>query len=344
MRIKAMKHNLDKMSIYKLKKFFSNILDRELKEYNLNVLIGYEVRFSKRICNFKILNNGKLKIELNLIFLYTSPSLLHYSLLGKVIYCCQFIVHFLYLLESVKWDLPKSYFDGLVYCNAIEICNERKTELYSPILLWNKKNNGLYNIRPIEIICAIKALEKITVSEQLTLNEQDRACINTLKENLLLYSNFPEIAYVHRKNPTYTIIDSIKKISKQVENCPDLADKFPILTLISIKTVKKLTIKEFFFRCAKSENNFMAGIAIRLIVMFNCYFRLDFKINTYEVFMAEIKKYFTTCIAFNDIIFKQESYFLKENFFVVRRVIKAINKFLNVNEIADMSRNIHFIF
>ncbi len=338
-----MKNNLNKMSIYQLKQLFSQLLLNELKNCRFGILVSYELSMKKRICFIKMIKKENIKININLSYIKKSNFVINCSLIPKVYYCCFFIVHLVKQLESVKQVLPKSYFEGLTYYNAIEIYNYKKTGIYSPILHRCNKNKRSYCMRPIEIYCAIKAIEKIVMMKQLELTDNDRKTLNAFKETLLQYSYLPEISYIKKRIPVYTVINSLKEIAKFIEKNPDMINEFPILTLASFNKMKKLTIRDLFLTCAESNNDFLIELAIRLVAFFHFAYTLDYKNNDYERVIEEMKKYISTYAKFHGKISMQENYFLQDNFSAVKNAVKEINCFLCMNGITVSSGNIHFI-
>lgn len=343
MRKARTKLKMNRMSIYQIKKKFSHFLYSELREYNFVILIGFEVMFTDKLCCLKKLKNNKFRLIINLNYINKALPIISCSFMDKILYCCLFIVQFLTLLESVKHELPKSYFEGLVYFNAIEIFNRKNTELYSPVSHWNKKNKGSFCIKPIEIHCAINALEKIVLAEDLALDERDRISINAFKDELRIYSNFPEISYIQKKTPVYTVVNSLKEISKQIEKNPSVTQEFPILSLLPCNQIKELTIKDLFLFCAESNNDFLIELAIRLVAFFHFAYTLDYKNNDYERVIEEMKNYISTYAKFHSKISMQENYFLQDNFSAVKNAVKEINCFLCMNGITVSSGNIHII-
>lgn len=339
-----MKDELNKMSIYQLKQLCSQILLTELKNCRFNIFVGFEINISSKICSIKTLKSKKIKIDINLNYIKKSLPIKNYSLIFKVYYCCFFIVQYMKQFDIVKQNLPVSYFEGLVYLDAIEkYIQKGRINIYSPIFHLYTKNKRPYCINPIEIYCAIKAIERTVMTEQLELNDNDKKILIAYKESLLQYSCLPEIYYKKKRIPVYAVINLLNDIAKVIKKSPDVINEFPILTLISVNKIKEISLKDFFLVCAESNSEFLMGVAIRLVAFLNLTYRLEYKNRKYERFIEEMKKYISTYVEIHGKIFMQESYFHQDNFLAAKKVVKKINRFLSMNNITVLSNNVHFI-
>lgn len=332
------------LSSYQLKRLFANLLSTELANCTFDILLGFESSVINRICTLRFTGDDQAEICLNLGHVRNSIDAAGCSLLFKVHYCTLFVAEYVKHIERAKKALPQNFFEGLAFLNALEVYKKGKAlGINSPLSHWNKKPHHVYCIRPIEISCAINSLNKLRLFNLIELSEKDRLAIRVFSEELLLYSGLPEIAYVDTNIPTYTVVDFFQKVGKIVVKSPEVRYEFPILMLAPFEQIEHLTTLDLFLFCIKSNNAFLIGLAIRLILFLHL--QCDMKLDNcnYGTLVGEMKRYIDYSTTYCAEALKSNSYLIKDNLFAIGVAAKVANNYLTACGIDVNSGNIHSI-
>lgn len=342
-----MRFSLEKqknITSFQLKQQFICLLSNELANSNFNIILGFESSSRERICTLKFADSQQIEIRINLGYIKKSVSAVGCSLMFKVCFCAFFVADYIKQVERAKNSIPKGYFDGLVILNAIEVCKvEQTVSVYSPLSQWGKKPKHTYCVRPIEVNSAINSINKIRLLAPTGLSKEDKAAIRTFGDNLLLYSSLPEVAYVHARIPVYTLVDSLKKMADLINSEPDIVQKFPILSLASFEQIDQLTVRDLFLSCVLSDNEFLTGIAVRLVAFFHLSYEKEFEKYGHEKLIMIMKQYIACSISYLNDVSASSGHLIKDNLFAIKTAVKAINDYLDIAGVGVLAGNIHSI-
>ena len=336
--------NQRNMSIFELKQYFTRILSAEFASSEFNIVLGFEARFKNRICTLHFTNSKQIEICVNLGYVKKSVDTIGSSWMFKVCYCALFIAAYIKQTERARKNVPQSYFEGLTFLNAIEVCKFPKTvSVYSPLSHWNEKPKRTDCVRPLEISSAINALNKIRLLMPTQLNEQDIEAIRTFSHSLLLYAGLPEVAYVHSKIPVYSMSDSLQRLADLIQREPKVVDEFPILAIAPFGQLKQLTVGDMFLFCVQSDSKFLMGIAIRLIAFFHLPQDMELDDGVYRKLAHEMNLYIDYSISYCNGLSKLGRCLIKDNLFAIETAVKSINNYLNICGAGVDAGNIHLI-
>lgn len=342
-----MKHNMKnkgKISSFYLKQQFISLLSNEFEQCGFDIVLRFESSIKKTICAIKFVNNYQVEIYINLGYVKKAINVLGCALSLKMRYCALFVAEYIKQIEQAKRDIPQNYFEGLVYLNAIDVCKTPNiVNIYSPLSCWYKNPKRTYCIRPIEISSAINALTKLRSFVQSEQNEQEAEAVKSLSDSLQLYSRLPEIAYIYENVPVYTLFDSFKRLAKLIAKEPEVVQEFPVLTLVSFGQIEQLTVRSLFLSCIQSNNNFLLGVALRLIVFLHLPYEIEFDSSCFPKLMDVMNLYIDNSLIYCNELSKSGGAFMKNNLFAIRVVIKSINRYFTMHGIDASAGNIHFV-
>lgn len=342
-----MKRNQKKRKIIStidLKQQFAGLLTDEFENCGFNIILGFESSSKNRICILKFSGCKHVEVCINLGYVGKSVCIEGCSLILKVYYCAFFVAEYIKEIERAKGNIPQSYFEGLTFLNAIDVCkSERAVSVCSPLSHWNKKPERSSCIRPLEVGCAINALNKIRLFALSELNKQERSSVSKLCDSLLLYAGLPEVAYNHAKVPVYALADSFRELADIIERKPTAVREFPILTLAPFDQIKQLTVNDLFLYCVQSDNEFLMGVAIRLIAVL--YPSSDIKLSndTQKKLVDAMNQYIDFSLYYFHELTQSGRCLKKDNLYAVKKVIKSINMYLSLNGYSVIAGNIHSI-
>lgn len=289
-------------------------------------------------------DDDRVEICLNLGHVRKSLDAAGCSLMLKIHYCALFVAEYVKHIERAKSSLPQNYFEGLVFLNALEVYKGKKASgICSPLSRWRKRPRHACRVRPIEISCAINALNKLRLFTPVELNEEERLAIRVFSEELLLYSGLPEIAYVGTKVPIYTVVDFIKTIGKIAADDPETRQEFPMLMLAPFEQIDHMTTHDLFLCCIQSDNTFLIGLAVRLIVFLQLQYDIKLENCSCEALVEEIKQYIDYSTVYYTEASRSNSYLIKDNLFAISIAVKAANNYLSACGEDVNSGNIHSI-
>lgn len=333
-----------RVSSFYLKQQFIGLLAGEFANCGFNIVLGFESSFKRRICKLEIVDGKQARICVNLGHLKSSVCIDGASLLFRVRYCALFIAEYIKQIERAKNSMPKSYFEGLAFLNAIEVCKSGRTVgIYSPLSHWNKKHGLSYCLRPLEISSAINALNRIRLLDRTELNEQEGLIVGTLCDSLLLYSCLPEVSYIRSQAPAYALVDSLRRLAALITRERDLTDEFPILSLAPFDKIKQLTVSGLFEHCIRSDNEFLTGVSVRLIAYLQPSLNITASGDAYQRTIDAIKRYIDYSLYYYRELPKSGGRILKDNLYAIKTAVRSINGCLSRNGIDVISGNIHSI-
>ena len=338
------RNNQKHISSFRLKQQFISLLRSEFEKCGFNIVLGFESSFRERICTIQFADGKQIHVCINLDYVKKAVDVIGFPFRLKVYYCAAFVAEYIKQIERVKSCVPQNYFEGLVFLNAIEVYKAKKVvSIYSPLSLWNKKPKRTYCIRPLEICSAVNSLNRLRLFTSQELNEQDKERIKAFMDGLLLYSALPEVAYIHTRVPVYTMVDSIKRLAELIEKEPEVVKEFPILTLAQFEQIKQLTVRSLFFSCTQSDNEFLIGVAIRLIAFMQLSYDTEFEQWGQEKLIDALNQYIGYSITYYNELSKASSYFIKDNLLAIKAAVKAINDYLVMYGTGVIAGNIHSI-
>lgn len=340
-----MKHNLKsqkKLFSFHLKQQFISMLSSEFEKCRFDIVLGFESSIRKRICTLKFGEGKQVEICINLDYVKKSVNAVGCSMVLKVCYCALFVAEYIKQIERTKNSIPQSYFEGLVFLNAIEVCKKnKKVSVYSPLAHWNKNPKNTYCVRPIEISSAINALNKLRIFTPSGLNEQDKVAIKAFSDSLLLYSGLPEIAYIYASVPMYALVDSFKRLADIIAKDPEAVQEFPILTLAPFEQIKQLTVSSLFMSCVQSNNVFLIGVAIRLIAFLHLPYSTDMDNINLKKLVNAMNSYIDYSTIYYNELSKCGRFLMNDNLYAIKVAAKSINDFLSMYGSDVIARNIH---
>lgn len=334
--------NQNRMSSFHLKQQFISLLSSEFEKCGFDIILCFESSFSKRLCTLKFGEGKQVEVCINLEYVKKSINGVGCSMQVKICYCAFFVVDYIKLINLAKNNVPKSYFEGLAFLNAIEVCKDNKTvSIYSPLSHWNKKPKNKYCVRPIEIRSAINALNRLRLYLPSGLDEQDKLAIIALTDSLLLYSGLPEISYVHSSIPVYALVDSFGRLADIISKDPETIREFPVLALAPFDKIKQLTVRSLFLSCVQSDNNFLIGVAIRIIAFLQLPYNQEFENIDLGKLVNAMNSYIDYSIIYLNEMSKSGKFLMNDNMFAIKVAVKSINTFLSLCSFNMPDRNIH---
>jgi len=338
--LKRQKH----ISTFELKQQFIGLLARELEKNGFDIVLGFESSAKSRICTLKFADSKRIDVCANLGYVKNSVCVDGSSQMFKVRYCAWFVAEYIKQIARAKNSIPQSYFEGLAFLNAIEVYKSEKTvDVYSPLSHWDKKPKRSYCLRPLEISSAINALNKIRLFASLELNEQERLAVKTFCDSLLLYAGLPEVSYIHAKVPVYALVDSFKSLANLITKEPELVQEFLILTLAPFEQIRKLTVNDLFLHCIQSDNEFLTGVAIRLIAFLHPSQNIEVTHDARKKLTDAMNQYIDYGITYCNELPKPGRCLLNDNLFAVKAAVKSINYYLTIYGTGVIAGNIHSI-
>ena len=342
-----MKNNQKKqksMSTFDLKQQFVGLLASKFENCGFDIVLGFESSFKSRICTLKFDDCKKVEVCVNLGYVKKSVCVDDSSLMFKVYYCASFVAEYIKQIERAKNCVPQSYFEGLAFLNAIEVCKSEKiVSVFSPLSHWDKKPKRSYCLRPLEISSAINALNKIRLFASSGLNKQEKLLVNTFCDSFLLYAGLPEVSYSHARVPVYALVDSFKKLADLITQKPTLAQEFPILALAPFEQIKQLTVHDLFLYCVHSDNEFLTGVSIRLIAFLNPSLNIEFTDSVHKKLLDTMNQYIDYSLSYCYELSKSGRCLKKDNLYAIKSAIKSINRYLSIDGSGVIAGNIHSI-
>lgn len=342
-----MKHRMKRqksLSTFDLKQQFIGLLASEFENCGFDIVLGFESSFNGRICTLKFIDDKRIEVYANLGYVKKSVCVDGCSQMFKVHYCTLFIAEYIKHIERAKNNIPQSYFDGLAFLNAIEVYKSEKTvSVYSPLSHWDRKPKHSFNMRPLEISCAINALNRIRLSVSLELSKQEQFAVKHFCDSLLLYASLPEISYVHTRIPAYTLADSLKRLANLISKEPELVQEFPVLALARFEHIMQLTVNDLFLHCIQSDNEFLTGVSIRIIAFLHPSHNIQFTDDVRRKLTDVLNEYIDYGITYCKELSKPGRCLLNDNLFAVKTAVKSINDYLTIYGTGVIAGNIHSI-
>lgn len=330
------------ISGFSLKEYVSAALSGELKGCGFHILLGFEASARDRICTLRFLPDQRLDVCVNLSHLKKTVPHPHCSLLCRVYYGVQYIAAYIHLLERAGRLVPQSYLEGLSFLNAVEVYQSAKpVSITTPLYRWKKKPGRKSSIRPIEISCAVSALNRMRFFLRNQLSEKERILLEDLADKLLLYAGVPEIAYDCANVPVYALNNSVGKLAVFLEKNPGLAETFPVLRLMEFKRIGQLTTDDLLSRYVQSDNSFLLGIAIRMTAFSGVTPRSGPHTERQGTLISAMNRYIENSLTYYKELSQAEELLLKDNLYAVKETVKAINHYLYIHGAGVNSGNIH---
>lgn len=332
------------ISTFELKQRFIDLLASEFENCSFDIVLGFESSFRSRICTLKFVDCKQVEVCINLGYAKKSVYVDGSSLMFKIYFCASYVAEYIKQIEQAKCKVPKSYFEGLAFLNAIDVCkSETAVSVYSPLFHWEKKPKRSYCLRPLEISSAINALNKIKPFASSELNQQEKLVVNTFCDSLLLYAGLPEVSYNHSKVPVYALIDAFKKLVALIAKEPSLNQEFPILTLAPFEQIEQMSVDDLLLHCIQSDNEFLVGVSIRLIAFLHPSQNIQFTNNIYDKLVNAMSQYIDCSLSYCYELSKSGRCLKKDNLYAIKSATKSINEYLNIDGIDIIAGNIHSI-
>lgn len=342
-----MKHNQNiknRMSTFELKQQFIGLLAGEFENCSFDIVLGFESSFRNRICTLKFVNCKQVEVCVNLGYVKKSVCVDGCSLMFKVFFCASYVAEYIKQIERAGYSVPQSYFEGLAFLNAIEVYkSEKLVSVYSPILHWETKPKRSYCLRPLEVSCAINSLNKIKLLASSWMNQQEKLVVNTFCNSLLLYAGLPEVSYNHSRVPVYALIDAFKKLADLIVKEPLLSQEFPILTLAPFEQIQQMSVNDLLLHCIQSNNEFLMGVAIRLIAFLHPSQNIAFADDIHNKLADTINQYIDYSLSYCYEFSKSGRCLKTDNLYAIKAAAKSIDEYLNVDGIYVIAGNIHSI-
>lgn len=343
---KKMQHNLTgqkHIPSFLMKKHISGMLSRELRGCSFHIILGFEAVTQERMCSLKFLDKQRLEVCVNLSHVKRSINDSNFTMPSKVNFCVLYIADYIRQIDRARRCIPQSYFEGLTFFNAVEVYKSSKAvSIYSPLYRWGRKKGGNNCIRPIEINCTINSLNRMRLFMLSEISEKEKLSLDTIVDKLLLYASLPEIAYNATKLPVYALANSIKKLSAIITKYPEIIREFPVLMISQFDQIEQLTTKDLLYRYVQSDNNFLKGIAIRIIGFMQY---PNERINDeyiFEKLALALNQYIECSLTYYTELSDSGDCFLKDNMYAVKKAVRAINDYLRIYGRNVNSGNIHF--
>ena len=330
------------ISVYKLKQLIGGMLESELRDCGFHVFLRFASDRKNRVCTLKFPSPGKVEVCFDLGSVSQSIDAVECSRQLKIRYCAVFVAEYIKQIERAGKCLPQSYFEGLSFLNAVEVCcSEKAVGVYSPLFRWKRRPGRSQRIRPLEISSAEKALNRILSSEW---SVPERQAVEALRRDFRLYASLPEISYVHVNAPVYALADSLKKLADLVPKDPELARRFPVLTLLPFDRIRELTVNDLFMHCIRSDDEFPIGVAVRCIAFLHLQPDIAADDSAYERISHAMQRYIDRSLAYCAAPAKDGKCFMTENLFAVKIAAQSINNSLSGNADLAGTGTIHTIF
>ncbi len=342
-----MKHNQNRknnMSTFELKQQFIGLLASEFENCSFDIVLGFESSLKNRICTLKFVDYKQVEVCVNLGYVKKSVCVDGSSLMFKLYFCASYVAEYIKQIERARCSVPQSYFEGLAFLNAIDVCkSEKVVSVYSPLFHWEKKPKRSYCLRPLEISSAINALNKIKLLASSELNQQEKLVVNTFCDSLLLYAGLPEVSYNHSRVPVYALIDAFKKLADFIAKEPSLNQEFPILALAPFGQIEQMSVNDLLLHCIQSDNEFLMGVSIRLIAFLHPSQNIEFTDDTHNKLVDMMNQYIDYSLSYCYELSKSGRCLKKDNLYAIKTAVKSINGYLSVDGTGVIAGNIHSI-
>lgn len=254
-----MKRTKRKISVYRKKLLYNELLFNELKNCSVHVVASYQWTKSSEVFSLSFDDAKQINVNINLNCTDEEVLLCHSSE-AIIRYRAYFISYYIHCIETAKNYNPQDYFSGLVNLEAICCHFQKSVKVYSPL---SKKTTTL---RPIDFYCAIRALTRLIIEgDECFPIEIKKGCEDKIN-TFLLYSGLPEIE-LERKRAKYSLLKTFQMVQRLAQKEKLCLKDWAIFEKNNMVSFDEMTAKEFLDACEHSSNPFWAGAAIRFIAL-----------------------------------------------------------------------------
>ena len=234
-----------------------------------------------------------------------------------------YISAFIKSLEKAADTMPLSYFSGLVSLCAINILQCGKTtESYSPI------EGKLRYLRPIDIHCAITALNRLISDNKNQLSDKSIKEIKEYTDKLVLFTLLPEIGYC-KAEPVYSLLTEIKQLYNRLvmQGCP--ADEY-VLFGENIYDYLNETIESIISKESIKDNPFIQGAAMRMIAWSG---RKNITDQVYNIFTECYEKYRCDSVKYYKETGNKNDELLRCNLVAVKKLSQKLEQYFGIYKV-----------
>lgn len=199
-------------SLEKVKKQIDNILSSELCGCRYAVYAYYHADNGLALFSYRIKGNN-IHLSINIL---TVLSFIEHSTLNEkesLCFCAWYISG--YIRKLVGWEQEKdlkTYCDGVVFCEAIYGCfSNRKITVHVPYIS-EILGYCIKKMCVIDVLCEANTLLRIKALFVEELSQKERAIIDNVFEERMLYLKAPEVIYIGFKTPSLSVNEVITKI------------------------------------------------------------------------------------------------------------------------------------
>ncbi|MCD7822668.1 MAG: hypothetical protein LUG86_01410 [Oscillospiraceae bacterium] len=332
--------NEERMSVFEEKKLITGLMQKETPGCGFDVVLGFESGLNERILRLRLSGDRKLEVNLNLGHIGKSLPRVR-SLKIKAYYCALFASEYIRILGRAKREEPGSYFEGLSFLDSVVMHrSEKLISVWSPTYLWDRRLGKAHVLRPLEVSAAINALNKIRIFLSNELTEDDRLAVEAICERFISYSGLPEVSYIHSRVPDYSAIDALWRVLKLAEKEPGIGEEFPILSMLPLD---ERTTDGFFKRSLQTENEFINGIALRLVAFLRVSPETELSEEERERLAGAFKKFMDFSLSFCRENHASVRPIERDNLIAIKTACRAINRYLGENGTEFFSGNIHTV-
>lgn len=320
-------------SSYNLKKYCAEYLSKELSSSGFDIILGFESRNDFRTCTISFEKNH-VDLCVNLNAMKKAIKAKEISMKIKMDFAVSFIANYIKYVADAKRKLPRTYFEGLAQLNAIDVYSSGKVmSVYSPLSSTGAKR--MKHMYAINVLVAILCLNKIRIFQQTELTEEEKDVIEKMVDELLAFSDVPEIEYSDSVLPKYALLGVISRIEKLPLTSIDTVQDFPILNILPVSGTVDQTINNIICCCSKSDNAFLLGVTVRLIAQFGT---LDIEISNNLI--DTLNQYREFSVLHYQQMAKGSS-LLRDNLFAIKNNMKAINLYMDFHSISTETGSVH---
>ena len=302
-----------KTGSFRKKIFFESILSHELIGCRHKIKARYEWKRNDRILTVKSVKNDLIEVGINLntgrhkgsnVFI-DRPEL-------NLSYRAYYISTYIRCLDDAAKSTFQSYFTGLVLLSTINIlCSKRSVGAYSPI------ERKPYEMRPIDVYCAIRALTRLLIDSGDEITETQREGLQDTINELITYTLLPEINY-KRAMPTYSLLQEIRILRENMLTNRCSVENYVLFDEFDIQGFEKKSLQDFAMMCEKKQCVFWGNVAIRLSAYFGERIVIDksempFITNCVQRLDEDLVKYYLD-------IKGTESLFLLDNYMAIKKL------------------------
>lgn len=199
-------------SLDKVKKQIDDILSSELRECRYAIYAHYNAEKGNALFAYRKKEN---RVHLSINIQTVMSFIEHNDWNAKIsIYFCAWYVAG-YIKTLVEWEQKKNlntYCDGILFCEVLYACFcEKKIKVYVPYIC-EKLSWCIKKMCVLDVFCEVNTLLRVKALFTQELLQNERAIIEYVSDERMLYLKAPEVIYVGFKMPSLSLKEVMRNI------------------------------------------------------------------------------------------------------------------------------------